>query len=84
MQYLFPRWKNSNGWLARKLQFIRHSGCSPIAHVDNVYVIVRHGFEVQRRIRAQLIITKSAAELADWKKLDEIFCDGPLRVEEIQ
>lgn len=62
----------------------RHSGCSPIARVDNVYVMIRRGFEVRKRIRAQLIITKSAAELADWKKLDEIFCDGSLRVEEIQ
>ena len=84
MQYLFPRWKNSKIWLARKLEFVRHHGCSPMAQVGNAYIVVRHSPEVQKRVPAQLIITKSAAEVADWKELDEILCDGPLVVEEIR
>lgn len=84
MRYLFPHWPEANAWLSRSLEHTRESGCPRIAHVRDLWIIVRPGYNDAAQAYADVMITRSAGELAEWRKLDDPMCDGPPFVEEIR
>jgi len=83
LRYMFPRWKTADRWLANSLEITRRSGCLKIAHIGNVWVLVRGEFiEVLGYMRAQLTVTRLASEIELWRDIDA--CDRPRVIEEIR
>lgn len=85
MDYLFPHWPQSRQWLAQALENTRVSGCPRMAHIRDVWVIVRPGVTTQMDTYADVMITRNEMEVEEWRKLDDLACnDRPPVVEEIQ
>ena len=83
MQYLFPHWPQASTWLYRSLENTRERGCPRIAHIRDVWVIVRPGYAAGAQDLASVMIIRSPDALAGWRKLDEPMCDRLPFVEEI-
>jgi hypothetical protein len=83
MPYLFPQWRQGGAWLSRSIESLRRSPCPKVAHVGGVWIFVRYPIAQGDGKYTEIIFTRFAEEMARWKKLDEIFCDGPLVIEEI-
>ena len=84
MQYLFPHWPQASVWLYRSLENTRETGCPRIAHIRDVWVIVRPGYGAGGAQEfASVMIIRSPDALAGWRKLDEPMCDRLPFVEEI-
>ena len=75
MQYLFPHWPQASAWLYRSLEKIREGGCPHIAHVRGAWVVIRHHFGIGAQDYAEVVIVRSAADLADRINLDDPICD---------
>ncbi len=85
MNYLFPHWPQSHRWLAQALENTRVSGCPRMAHIRDVWVIVRPGVTTQTAVYADVMITRDEMEVEKWQRLDDLACnDRPPVVEEIQ
>jgi hypothetical protein len=83
MQYLFPHWPQASAWLYRSLENTRETGCPRIAHIRDVWLIVRPGYAAGAQDLASVMIIRSPDALAGWRKLDEPMCDRLPFVEEI-
>ncbi|WCM27191.1 hypothetical protein NDN01_24945 [Sphingomonas sp. QA11] len=85
MNYLFPHWPRSREWLTQALENTRHSGCPRMAHIREVWVIVRPGVATETDVYADVMITRADMEVEKWRRLDHLACnDGPVIVEEIK
>jgi hypothetical protein len=85
MNHLFPHWPQSRQWLALALENTRISGCPRMAHIRDVWVIVRPGVATQTAMYADVMITRDEMEVEKWQRLDDLACnDRPPVVEEIQ
>ena len=85
MNYLFPHWPRSRQWLSQALENTRNSGCPRMAHIRDIWVIVRPGVATATDVYADVMITRDATEAEEWRKLDALWCDDkPVIVEEIE
>ena len=85
MRYLFPHWPQASAWLYRSLENTRQRGCPSIAHIRDIWMIVRPSYGARGgHDYADVIITRSSGTLNDYRKLDEPMCDRLPFVEEIK